>query len=251
LLELLEALPPAHQSHAAQFRFPGAARAAPRLHTPGFSGQIVSGTIRPGNAVAVLPSGRTAKVERIVTWDGDLDEAFAPLSVTLVLDRELDISRGDLIVATKEPSRRFKDCHWRARLDGSATFGTQPPLPAQAHQPHRSSVHSGDSTSYRRRYAHALTGADIRNERYRRGNAKPAAPIAVDVYAENRCTGAFILIDPKSNSTVAAGMITSAAPDTSDGEEEVANQSGPVTVGERAARWGHRVEGSHWKARLT
>ncbi len=64
-------------------------------------------------------------------------------------------------------------------------------------------------------------------------------PIAIDRYAENRATGAFILIDPKTNSTVAAGMITSADPDTSDGEDEFASETGPVTSHERAARWGH------------
>jgi hypothetical protein len=64
-------------------------------------------------------------------------------------------------------------------------------------------------------------------------------PIAIDRYAENRATGAFILIDPKTNSTVAAGMITSADPDTSDGEDEFAAETGRVTAGERAARWGH------------
>ncbi len=70
----------------------------------GFAGQIASGTVRAGDEIAVLPSGRSAKIERIVTFDGDLDEAVAPLSVTLVLDRELDISRGDLIAAAEAPA---------------------------------------------------------------------------------------------------------------------------------------------------
>jgi hypothetical protein len=65
-------------------------------------------------------------------------------------------------------------------------------------------------------------------------------PIAVDLYSENRTTGAFILIDPKSNATVAAGMITSAVADTSDGEDQFATESGPLTARERAARWGHQ-----------
>jgi sulfate adenylyltransferase subunit 1 len=65
-------------------------------------------------------------------------------------------------------------------------------------------------------------------------------PIAVDLYSENRSTGAFILIDPKTNSTVAAGMIQSAQADTSDSGDEFAAESGPVTAGERAARWGHQ-----------
>ncbi len=87
LLELLESLPPSHQSHTAPFRFPVQRVLRPDHTFRGFSGQIASGTIRPGDAITVLPSGGTANVERIVTWDGDLDEAFAPLSVTLVLDR--------------------------------------------------------------------------------------------------------------------------------------------------------------------
>ncbi len=80
----------------------------------GFSGQIASGTIRPGDAITVLPSGHTANVERIVTWDGDLREAAAPLSVTLVLDHEVDISRGDLIVASTSPATVPKTprLHW-------------------------------------------------------------------------------------------------------------------------------------------
>ncbi len=70
----------------------------------GFAGQIASGTVRVGDKISVLPSGRNAEVARIVTFDGDLAEAHAPLSVTLVLDRELDISRGDLIVASSAPA---------------------------------------------------------------------------------------------------------------------------------------------------
>src|SRR5579863_830539 len=104
LLELLELLPPSHAVHTAPFRFPVQRVLRPDHTFRGFSGQIASGTIRPGDAITVLPSGRAAKVERIVTWDGDLDQAFAPLSVTLVLDHELDISRGDVIVAAKEPA---------------------------------------------------------------------------------------------------------------------------------------------------
>ncbi len=74
----------------------------------GFAGQIASGVVRVGDRIAVFPSGREAKVERIVTFDGDLDEAVAPLSVTLVLDRELDISRGDLIAGVGSRARAWR-----------------------------------------------------------------------------------------------------------------------------------------------
>ena len=104
LLELLESLPASREAQSAPFRFPVQRVLRPDHRFRGFSGQIAAGTVRPGDAITVLPSGRSAQVERIVTWDGDLAEAGAPLSVTLVLDRELDISRGDLIVAAEAPA---------------------------------------------------------------------------------------------------------------------------------------------------
>ena len=94
-------LPSSQDTRTAPFRFPVQRVLRPDHTFRGFAGQIASGTIRPGDRITVLPSGRSAEVERIVTWDGDLAEAHAPLSVTLVLDRELDISRGDLIVSAQ------------------------------------------------------------------------------------------------------------------------------------------------------
>jgi sulfate adenylyltransferase subunit 1 len=106
LLELLESLPSSLDTRTAPFRFPVQRVLRPDHTFRGFAGQIASGTVRPGDKITVLPSGRSAEVARIVTWDGDLAEAHAPLSVTLVLDRELDISRGDLIVprTRRQPS---------------------------------------------------------------------------------------------------------------------------------------------------
>src|SRR5208337_1392894 len=102
LLELLEALPSAQDSRSAPFRFPVQRVLRPDHTFRGFAGQIASGTVRRGDEIAVFPSGRKAKIERIVTFDGDLDAAVAPHSVTLVLDRELDTSRGDLIAGVGE-----------------------------------------------------------------------------------------------------------------------------------------------------
>src|SRR5215469_15218515 len=102
LLELLESLPSSEGARSAPLRFPVQRVLRPDHTFRGFAGQIASGTVRLGDVVTVLPAGRTAAIERIVTWDGDLAEAHAPLSVTLVLDRELDVSRGDLIVSNDE-----------------------------------------------------------------------------------------------------------------------------------------------------
>ena len=135
LLELLEQLPSSADTRTAPFRFPVQRVLRPDHTFRGFAGQIASGTIRKGDAITVLPSGRSAKVERIVTWDGDLEEAVAPLSVTLVLDREVDISRGDLIVSAESPATVSRSAEGGAGVDGSAAAGTEPPLSAEAHQP--------------------------------------------------------------------------------------------------------------------
>ncbi len=240
LLELLEALPPSHQSQAGSFRFPVQRVLRPDHTFRGFSGQIASGTIHPGDAITVLPSGRTAQVERIVTWDGDLDQAYAPLSVTLVLDRELDISRGDLIVAAHEPATIAKSATaalvWmdqkslelNRRYLLKHTSHTVPAfIPAIQHRTDVATLTHAPAQTFAMNDIGVVTLNLLR-------------PIAVDLYSENRSTGAFILIDPKTNSTVAAGMITSAQTDTSDGDDQFALESGPVTPRERAARWGHQ-----------
>ena len=104
LLELLESAPTSLDTRTAPFRFPVQRVLRPDHTFRGFAGQIASGTVRPGDRITVLPSGRSAEIERIVTWDGDLAEAYAPLSVTLVLNEEVDISRGDLIVSAGSPA---------------------------------------------------------------------------------------------------------------------------------------------------
>ena len=236
LLELLESTPSSLDTRADAFRFPVQRVIRPDRAFRGFAGQIASGTVRPGDGITVLPSGRSAEVARIVTWDGDLAEAHAPLSVTLVLNRELDISRGDLIVASHAPATVAKQVKaalvWMDQrpLERSRRYllkHTSQTVPAfVATIDYRTNV-----GTLAREPAETLRMNDI-------GAATLTLlrPIAIDLYAENRSTGAFILIDPESNATVAAGMITAASGQGAAG----ANASGPVTDEERAARWGHR-----------
>ena len=109
LLEYLETVHVHRNAAAAPFRFPVQMVLRPDDVFRGYAGQIVSGTVRAGDRVTAWPSGRSARVNRIVTFDGDLDLAFAPMSVTLTLDDEIDISRGDVL--TLEPplvSQRFE-----------------------------------------------------------------------------------------------------------------------------------------------
>ena len=236
LLELLESAPTSLDTRADAFRFPVQRVLRPDHTFRGFAGQIASGTVRPGDTITALPSGRSAQVARIVTWDGDLDEARAPLSVTLVLNKELDISRGDLIVSATAPATVAKNVKaalvWMDQrpLERSRRYllkHTSQTVPAFV----TSIEHRTDIGSLSREPAETLRMNDI-------GVATLTLlrPIAVDLYGENRSAGAFILIDAETNATVAAGMITAAS--KHEGSSVLA--SGPVTAEERAARWGHR-----------
>ncbi len=135
LLELLESLPSSRENSTAPFRFPVQRVLRPDHTFRGFAGQIASGTVAPGDKITVLPSGRIAEVARIVTFDGELAEARAPLSVTLVLDRELDISRGDLIVSSQAPAVVSKSLKaalvWMDRVLSSAIAAICSSTPAR------------------------------------------------------------------------------------------------------------------------
>jgi sulfate adenylyltransferase large subunit len=233
LLELLESLPSALETRTEPFRFPVQRVLRPDHTFRGFAGQVASGTVRTGDKITVLPSGRRAQIVRIVTFDGDLYEAIAPQSVTLVLDRELDISRGDLIVSTQAQAtvaRRVQaalvwmDARPLARNRRYLLKHTSQTVPAFVSSlEHRTNIgtleHEAADTL-------EMNGIGVVNIDLLR-------PIALDLYGENRSTGAFILIDAETNSTVAAGMIIAASSPT-------ASTSGPVTAEEKAARWGHR-----------
>jgi sulfate adenylyltransferase subunit 1 len=233
LLELLESLPSSIDTRSTPFRFPVQRVLRPDHTFRGFAGQIASGTVGPGDKITVLPSGRSAEVARIVTFDGELAEAYAPLSVTLVLDRELDISRGDLIVAAQSPATVAR------HLKASLVWMDSRPLQRNRRYllKHTSQTVPAFVTTIEHRtniatLAHEAA-ATLEMNAIGAVNIDLLRPIALDLYGENRSTGAFILIDAETNSTVAAGIITAAS-------GEVATASGPVTAEERAVRWGHR-----------
>jgi sulfate adenylyltransferase subunit 1 len=231
-------LPSQVDTRTEPFRFPVQRVLRPDAAFRGFSGQIASGTVRPGDEVAVMPSGRRAVVERIVTWDGDLDEAIAPLSVTLVLDRELDISRGDLIVAAQAPATVVKS------LKAAMVWMDQKPLVVNRRYllKHTSQTAPAFVTSVEHRTDIGTLAHEAAETLEMNGIGVVALnllrPIALDLYGENRSTGAFILMDPETNATVAAGMVTGVSGDAYRSASGPASE--PVTPRERATRWGHR-----------
>jgi sulfate adenylyltransferase subunit 1 (EFTu-like GTPase family) len=234
LLELLESLPTTElQRNAAAFRLPVQRVIRPHQGFRGFAGQIASGAIRVGDRVSVLPSGRTSRVERIVTYDGDLEVAHAPLSITLTLEDELDISRGDLLTRVGEEThvaRRFAaSLVWMdARpLDAARRYllkHASQTVPAEVRLRQRVNLEESASEPAQLLEMNGIGVAEIETRR----------PIALERYSENRTLGAFILIDAETNATAGAGMVREILGDDAGNVD-----AAPVTPLERASRWGH------------
>ena len=234
LLELLETIPVSVAEQAQPFRFAVQRVVRPDQNFRGFAGQIASGTIRVGDPIVVLPSGRTSSVASLVTFSGDLPEAAAPLSITITLADEVDISRGDLLSSAQEPATVTN--HFTASL---VWMDATPLDPARRyHLKHTSRTIQARVSGV----VHAL-GIDVETQAtdtlalngIALVDIETVLPLAADTYASNRITGAFILIDPETNATAAAGMIRSFA----EGARAAETFNHPVTAPERLHRWGH------------
>jgi len=189
LLEFLETVDVEHQHAAAPFRMPVQLVLRPDQEFRGYAGQIASGTIRPGDHITVWPSGWTSRVARIVTWDGDLEVAHAPMSVTLVLDDELDISRGDVLAVGP--------VHVHRRFTANLVWMDERPL-----DPGRVYL-----VKHNTRVATAEADRALALNEIGTVTVTASQPLVFDPYLENRTTGSFVLIDPATNFTAGAGMI--------------------------------------------
>jgi bifunctional enzyme CysN/CysC len=179
----------------------------PDLDFRGYAGPVISGTVRPGDAVRVLPSGRTTDVARIVTLDGDLEEALAGQSVTLCLADEVDCSRGDVIAAAEAPPEVADQFEativWMADeplIPGRALWlklGTQTVSATVQPPKHVVNVNTLEHLAAKTLELNAIGVAEIATDR----------PLVFEPYAQNRALGGFILIDKLTNATVAAGML--------------------------------------------
>ncbi len=189
------------------FRMPVQWVNRPNLDFRGFAGQIASGVVRPGDPVRIVPSGKTSTVARIVSFDGDLDEAVAGQSVTLTLADEVDCSRGDLIAAAGDPpqasdqfSATFVWMDEEALKPGRGYWlklGTQMVTATVQPPKYETDVNSLDHLAAKTLGLNAIGVAEFATDR----------PIAFEPYTTNRQLGGFILIDKFTNATVAAGMI--------------------------------------------
>lgn len=228
LLEYLETIEVGEAAETG-FRFPVQYVNRPHLDFRGFAGQIAAGRIRTGDAITVLPSGRTTKVERIVTFDGDLAEAIAPMSVTLTLADEVDVSRGDVLVRTAEQAPAIG-------REMVATFVWMSETPLDEQKSYLLRQGPREVTARLRSLGTALELNAIGEVQVETNH-----PLAFDLYQANRRTGALVLVDPISNLTLGAGMIERAS-DRSQRQRKAEHrfELGPVTPAERTQAHGHR-----------
>jgi bifunctional enzyme CysN/CysC len=210
VLSFLENVPTATEQNLKNFRYPVQYVLRPNLDYRGFCGQIASGVIKRGDTVMVLPSGKQSRVKHIDSYEGDLEQAAAPQSVTLRLHDEIDISRGDMLVLPDNRARVARtfeaDLVWmhERTLDTQKTYlikHTTQVVRAQVDHVHAKL----DLGSLTEQPAKLLELNDIG-----RVTITCHRALYFDAYVSNRATGAFILVDSLYNTTVAAGMIRDA-----------------------------------------
>jgi sulfate adenylyltransferase large subunit len=243
LLEHLETVPVCRASGRQAVRFPVQYVIRPDARFRGFAGQLASGSIRPGDALVALPSEQKSRVRSIATRDGELARAFAPMSVTITLEDEIDLSRGDLLVSEQDLP------HISRNIEAMVVWFDAQPMELGRTYLVKHAVRGArvkataiefrvEMETLERRPAQELEMNDVAAVRF-----EASSPLFFDAYAENRITGSFILIDPISNATVGAAMIRKAA---AGAPESVLSQATSAESGrewlsgkERYRRHGH------------
>lgn len=246
LMRFLETVYIGADRNLTDFRFPVQYVIRPNLDFRGFAGTVAAGIVRKGDEIEVLPSGRRSKVKSIVTYDGELEEAFPPLSVTLTLEDEVDVSRGDMLCRpgnVPESSDRF---------DSSLVWMAEEPMVPGKEYLFKLGprVVAGRINTLRHQIdvntLHRKEGATLALNEIGRCEVRLSSPAAFDSYTRSHGTGSFVVIDRITNGTVAAGMIVdrrASAGDTSHWDSEPKTSSegagdNRVTAEERRARFG-------------
>jgi len=235
-LEHLENVPLRVETMSDAVRFPVQYVIRPDASFRGFAGQVASGVIRPGDPVVSLPSEQKSRVRSIATFDGNALEAFPPMSVTVTLEDEIDLSRGDMLVSPGHPPRVSR--HFEAMV---VWFNAEPAEPGRSYLlKHTSRTVRAKALKIRYRVnVNSLVQEPVNNLQMNDiayVEFETVSPLFFDPYTQNRITGSFILIDAISNATLGAGMIRA---DLSDQTvlENAAHR--PVNATERYKRQGH------------
>ncbi len=207
LMEIFETVPIAGDKNYSDFRFPVQYVNRPNLDFRGFCGNVASGVVKVGDEIRVLPSGKTSYVKSIVTYDGELQEAFTGQAVTLTLTTEVDVSRGDMLVLAKDlvPQSNHLKAHivWMAEKTAQANseylfkFASKIVSGVIESIDYRIDVNTQEHSRIEQLQLNDIAVVDL----------VLTQPVVADKYSNNRATGAFIVIDRLTNITVGAGMV--------------------------------------------
>ena len=254
LLHHLETVNVGASRNQVDFRYPVQYVLRPNQDFRGYAGQIASGRIRPGEEVVVFPSGLESTVKEIVTAGGNLDEAVTGDSVVLTLTDDIDVSRGDMIVRSANLPQRSNE------IDATICWMSELPFdPNKSYQlQHTTRLVRALVTDLNYRIdvntMHRESADSLKLNEIGRVQLTTTQPLFYDRYSLNRNTGSFILIDPGTNNTVAAGMIRGATREVDDlvdvttdeqetrrqRSENVVWEAGALSLEERAALNGHK-----------
>lgn len=210
LMQILETAEISQDKNTTDFRFPVQYVNRPNLDFRGFCGTIASGVVNVGDEVKTLPSGKTSKVKSIVTFDGELEYAFVGQAVTITLEDEIDISRGDMIVLAKDEVSLSN--HLKAHMVWMSEDALKPGKQYLFKFASKATAGQVESVEYK---------IDVNTQAHSEGETLElndiavvdvtlSQDVAVDPYPNNRATGGFIVIDRLSNITVGAGMVVEA-----------------------------------------
>ena len=245
LMNFLESVVIAADANFNDFRFPVQLVNRPHLDFRGFCGTIASGIVRRGDEVIALPSRKTSRIKSIVTYDGELEEAFTPQSVTLTLEDEIDVSRGDMIC------RPGNQPQVNSKFDAMIVWMSEEPMLAGKQYLIKQAAATTPGVIHTLRYRvdvntlHRSPAATLALNEIGRCSLDLMQPVAFDGYRRNRGTGSFIVIDRMTNITVGAGMIldshgtqTKDHWDDEPASAELHGEISRVSSEERQARFG-------------
>ena len=241
LMETLEHVEIANDQNFEELRFPVQYVNRPNLDFRGYCGTLTSGIVRPGDEVTVLPSGKSSKVKSIVTFEGEIAEAFPPMAVTLTLEDEIDISRGDILVQSNNVPAATN------RFDADIVWMSEAPL-----QKGRQYEVKLNTTRVAGGISHVHYHVDVNTLEQSQANTLALNEIArceisleravvADDYRNHHGTGSFIIVDRLTNETVAAGMIVESGVATAELEKNVV-ESAAITAADRALRFGQTAQ---------
>ena len=248
LMDFLETVNISSDRNFTDFRMPVQLVVRPDINFRGFAGTIASGIVRVGDEIMTLPSRKKSKIKEIVTQDGNLEEAFVPQSIVLTMEDEIECSRGDMIVKPKNLPKTEQ------KFDAMLVWMTEDAMVPGKQYLFKQTTKTVPGVIKTLQYEvdvntmHSQPAPSLALNQIGRVNIELSQPIAFDRYRSNKSTGAFIVIDRITNSTVAAGMIldkrtsenTGAWWDESPASETLTREISKVTEEERTARYGQK-----------